>query len=67
MCKILLGSLLWYSKVLLTPSYSRHVAILVNTFDSTFADLYAHREALGLAKFYVVQKDSESLASGCGN
>ena len=45
----------------------RHIANLVNTFDAKFANILAQKEALGLAKFYVVNKQSQSLTSGCGH
>ena len=45
----------------------RHIANLVNTFDIKFASFYARKEALGLAKFYVVNKQSQNLTSGCGH
>lgn len=45
----------------------RHIANLVNTFDIKFANIHAQKEALGFAKFYVVNKQSQSLTSGCGH
>ena len=45
----------------------RHIANLVNTFDMKFANFYEQTEALGIAKFYVVNKQSQSLISGCGH
>ena len=45
----------------------RHIANLVNTFDIRFANIHAQKEALGLAKFHVVNKQNQSLTSGCGH
>ena len=45
----------------------RHIANLVNTFDLKFANIHAQKEALGFAKLYVVNKQNQSLRSGCGH
>lgn len=45
----------------------RHIANIVNDFDSKFADIYTQKEALDLARFYVLNKQSQTLISGCGH
>lgn len=45
----------------------RHIANLVNDFDTKFANTHTQKEALGLARFYVLNKQSQKLTSGCGH
>ncbi len=45
----------------------RHIAKQVNDFDVRYANIHAQKEALGLAKFYVLNKQSQNITSGCGH
>lgn len=43
----------------------RHIAHLINDFDIKFANIHAQKQALDLARFYVLNKQSQKLTSGC--